>query len=213
MTNFIIIRHGNSASNVDKTYTGHIDSPLSETGIKQAERACEYVYQNFKVDSVYSSDLIRAYDTVLPLAKKLSKEIVTDTALRELYGGKWEGLKFLDLKTLFPEDYKVWEENVGFARPTGGESYSELQIRAINVIKKIAKEQNGKTVVVCTHGGFIRALQCAVCGIDLSQMQQVPYVVNASVSTFSCDGENFIAGEFGYSNHLEGLITSMPKGI
>lgn len=213
MTKFIIVRHGNSASNVDKTYTGHIDSPLSEVGKLQAQRVCEYLFENFKIDSIYSSDLIRAIDTVAPLAKKLKKEIITDVELRELYGGKWEGLKFLDLPDLFPKDYKVWVENVGFARPTGGESYPELQARAVHAIKKIAKEQDGKTVVVSTHGGLIRALQCAVCGVDLSEMQNVPYVVNASISTFLCGGENFTNGVFDFNEYLEGLYTSMPKGI
>ena len=69
MTKLLIVRHGYSTSNVHKTFTGHIDSPLSEVGFKQAEKVSAYLNENYKVDENYSSDLSRAIDTVMPLAK------------------------------------------------------------------------------------------------------------------------------------------------
>ena len=110
MTKILIVRHGNSLSNIAKTFTGHIDSPLSETGKMQAEKASEFIFQNYKVDKIYSSDLSRAIDTVKPLANKLNLAITLEEGLREIYGGNWEGVELSRLEELFYDDYLVWKK-------------------------------------------------------------------------------------------------------
>ena len=213
MTNILIVRHGNSLSNASKTFTGHINSPLSELGNKQAELTCKYIYQNYQVDAIYSSDLIRSIDTVKPLANKLGLNIITDKNLREMYGGKWEGMLFSDLPSKYPDDYKVWTENVGLARCTGGESYAEVQDRAVKIISKIATENDGKTVVISTHGAVIRAFECFVRNIPLTRMQEVNYVFNASVSEIEYFEGKFNIKRTNISEHLADVLTAMPKGI
>ena len=52
MSKILIVRHGNSLSNIDKTFTGHIDSPLSDLGEKQAQKLCDFLYNNFNVDVI-----------------------------------------------------------------------------------------------------------------------------------------------------------------
>ena len=47
MTKFIVVRHGNSLSNIDKTFTGHIDAPLSDVGLEQAKRVSKYIFENY----------------------------------------------------------------------------------------------------------------------------------------------------------------------
>ena len=213
MTTILIIRHGFSESNKLKTFTGHIDAPLSEVGVEQAKLTCEYIEKNYEIDKIYSSDLIRAVDTVKPLAKSLGLEIIKEKGLREIYGGKWEGVAFEKLPELFPEDFKVWKENVGLARCTGGESYIESQQRIIKTLKKIVKEENGKTIAIATHGGLIRGLECFLIGVPLEQMSKVSYVQNASISVIVYDGEKFTLKERDIVKHLNGLCTAMGKGI
>ena len=213
MTKILIVRHGNSLSNIAKTFTGHIDSPLSETGKMQAEKASEFIFQNYKVDKIYSSDLSRAIDTVKPLANKLNLTITLEEGLREIYGGNWEGAELSRLEELFYDDYLVWKKSPGLARCTGGESYEEATERIYNAVKKIALENVGKTVVIATHGGVIRGLQCKLIGLPLSRMKETDYVVNASVTEIDFVDGNLIWVKTNPTNYLEGLITSMPKGI
>lgn len=213
MIKFLIVRHGNSMSNLSKTFTGHKNSPLSELGFKQAELTCDYIYQNYKVDAIYSSDLLRTVDTVNPLSQKTGIEIITDKNLREMYGGKWEGMLFSEIPEKYPEDFKVWKETVGLARCTGGESYEEVQIRAIDCMNKIASKNEGKTVVVSTHGAIIRAFECAARGIPLIRMDEVPYVFNASVSEINYLNGRFEIVKTNISEHLADVLTAMPKGI
>ncbi len=213
MVKIIILRHGHSLSNMQNTFTGHQESPLSEIGLEQAKRACDYIFKNYKIDKIYSSDLSRAVNTILPLSKKLNKEITTSSELRELYGGEWEGVKFQDLKTLFPKDYGLWETSVGLARPTGGESYKEAQTRAVNFITKIAKENDNKTIIIATHGGLIRAIECYFKKIPLENMQSVSYVSNASISIYNYNNGEYEVVKTNVNDYLEGLTTQMPNSF
>lgn len=213
MTKILLVRHGNSLSNVAKTFTGHINSRLSEMGEKQAERACEFILKNYKVDIIYSSDLSRAVNTVKPLANALNIPIHTDENLREIYGGKWEGVQFSKLEELFYDDYSVWKKTPGLARPTDGESYEEAQTRFYNSVKKIAEDNPNKTVVIASHGGVIRGLQCKLMGLPLSRLNEIEYVVNASVTEIDFNDEKLVWARTNPTEYLDGLITSMPKGI
>ena len=129
-----------------------------------------------------------------------------------MYGGEWESKLFADLPILYPQDYKIWKEQPENARPTGGEAYTEVQARILDFVNKIAKEDDGKTVVIATHGGIIKSFRCAVKGVPLKEMNSVPFAVNASVLEIDCDGKTFTErGE--YSDYLKDLQTEMPKGI
>ena len=55
-----IIRHGNSLGNLTKTFYGHHNGPLTETGHEQAKRVAVY-FENKKVDVIYSSDLTAVF--------------------------------------------------------------------------------------------------------------------------------------------------------
>ena len=57
-----------------------------------------------------------------------------------------------------------------------------LRKRALSVMRKIAEENDGKTVAVFTHGGFIRSLRCAWSGLDVSHIKDIPGTHNASVT-------------------------------
>ena len=213
MTRFIVVRHGNSVSNIDKTFTGHIDAPLSEVGREQAQRVSKYIFANYKVDKVYASDLTRAVKTIEPFAKMAGLTVEKERELREIYGGKWEGVKFSDLPEMFPEDFSVWQNSPGLACPTGGESYEKAQERAVKIFNQIANENKDKTLVVCTHGGLIRAVECYALNVPLEEMQKIPFVFNASVSIYEIEDEKFELLESNICDFLGDLQTAMPKGI
>lgn len=211
MTKILIVRHGYSQSNVNKTFTGHIDSPLSETGVKQAQKASLFIKENYSVDEIYSSDLKRAVDTVRPLAEMLNKPIKTDVALREIFGGKWEGAKFSQLIDEYEQDYSLFRNNPGISRCTGGESYVEAGDRIYAAVENIAKKHQGKTIVIATHGGVIRALQCLIMHIPFEKMYEVDFVVNASVSEIDYSNGKFAWVKSCSTEYLDGLVTEMPK--
>ena len=75
MTRIILIRHGQSIANFIGKFAGHSDFDLTELGHRQAELAAGYLLKNEKIDKIYASDLLRAYNTAVPTAKALGLEI------------------------------------------------------------------------------------------------------------------------------------------
>ena len=113
---FYLIRHGESTSNVNKTFTGQQDAQLTPLGCQQAECISRY-FLGIHIDRIYASDLSRAYNTVVPLSKVSRVPIEKNAALREINGGKWEYRTFAELVDLYPEDYALWRNDLANARP------------------------------------------------------------------------------------------------
>jgi broad specificity phosphatase PhoE len=212
-TTLLLIRHGESKANEKKFFAGHLNVELSEKGKAQAVLTANYVAENYQVDTIYASDLSRAYNTAQPLAYKLSKEITATKTLREIYAGEWEGKSFSELQTQYEVDYKVWLQDIGNARCSLGESVEELALRIWETIENIVKENEGKTVAVATHATPIRTLLCRLKGLPLSEMKNVPWVSNASVTVLQYTDGNWQVKAESLDGHLSQMKTSFPANV
>ena len=110
MTRIIITRHGQSIANENGLFAGYSDFDLTELGKRQACSVSDYLLKNERIDTIYSSDLLRAYHTATPVAKALGISIVKDTLLREIFGGEWEGLSFTDIAERSPNELDIWNK-------------------------------------------------------------------------------------------------------
>jgi len=88
----LYVRHGQTDYNSSNLWMGSIDSPLNKEGRIQAESAAAELSGVF-IDKIYSSPLIRAYETAQFIAEKQKKspEIVILPGLRERCFGELEG--------------------------------------------------------------------------------------------------------------------------
>ena len=212
MVKLLVVRHGYSQSNLDGTFTGHLDAPLTDLGLKQGQLVSDYIYKNYKIDAIYSSDLTRAVTTIKPLADSLNMPIIKCKNLREIYGGIWEGKTIAKIKELYADDYNKWHSYAEDMCPTQGESMREVMIRAKNALTDIASKNTGKTVVVATHGGLIKALQGELMGLKVSELGSFDYVCNASIMEIEFDGEFKIVNGC-ISHYLGEMLTEMTKGV
>ena len=212
MTTFLILRHGFTYSNQSSNLAGHTNSPLTEQGIKQGQLACKYIYDNYKVDAIYSSDLIRAADTVKTLSALTNLPIVKREDLREMNCGEWEDVKISVLQEKYGEQLERWKACEDSATPNGGESWSEVQTRIITALKDIAKENDGKTVVIATHGAAIKAIRCYFAKLKRSDWGAMPHAPNASLTVATYDGKEFTEKAV-IDEYLGAIKTEMPKGI
>ena len=206
MVKFVIIRHGYSVFNKERRFTGQCDVDLDSVGFKQAQDTANYVLSNYKIDAIYSSDLKRAVDTATPVAKALNLPINTLKGLRELDVGDWEGLTFEQVRDGYPKEFEHYKTDIGNAYCVGGESYADLVKRSDETMRALAKDNDGKTLLVSTHGGFIRCLRSAWLNIPLGEIKNIPHVANASVTVVDFDGEkaNFIL--IGYDRHIQNKV-------
>lgn len=211
-THIYLIRHGESEGNRVHAFLGHTDLDITEKGHAQAEKTAEYL-KNIHADAIYSSDLKRAYNTALHTAEKKGMDIIKNKNLREIFAGAWENRLFDEISIDYEEEYRVWKENIGQARCTGGESVAELQIRFVDELKKIAKENEGKTVFVFTHATPIRVTKAAFDGISLDEIQNIPWASNASVTHVECDNGVFRVVDYSIDSFMEDLLTVLPKNV
>ena len=213
MTKLLIIRHGQSEANLQRIFVGHTDSPLSDLGKRQAEVTADYVVQNFHVDAVYASDLERAFYTGKAVADRLGLPVTTVSGMREIFAGDWETVKFDVLSTQYGEPYQIWLKNIGLAQTPNGESIAQLQERVVNSLRTIAEENEGKTVVVATHATPIRTFMHHCSGLPLSEMKNISWVSNASVTTAIYENGSFTITEAGHDAHLGDMRTALPKNV
>lgn len=211
----LLIRHGQSEGNIKKVFCGKVDFPLTEKGKEQGAVACEYIYANYKVCAIYASELTRARQTVKRLSELSGIPVSVKPQFNELFGGKWENETVPYIAEHYPEDFKVWEENVGEARPTGGESFKELADRTFKGLRAVVEECGEKdgVAVVATHGGVIRTIQCLLSGLPLSEMKNIPWVNNSSITEIKYADGKFVLGKIGYDEFLGEKRTAMFMGL
>lgn len=202
MTRFIIIRHGLSVYNEARRFQGHLDIPLHAIGLEQADASAKYVLENYKIDRVYSSDLCRASRTAQPIADGLGLPLELDKRLREIDMGLWQGLGYDEAIARFPETERIRKACLGKLRYDGGESYGDVMERVRAFADEVLAENEGKTVVLASHGGTIRALFSSWLGYGPMEMAQVPIVPNASVSVVCIDGDRVTFELRDYTDHL-----------
>jgi len=205
MTRLLLIRHGYSEGNKSRRFSGQLDLELSSEGEHQAELVCDYIEKNYSVDAIYSSDLVRAVNTVKPLAAALNLPIRIYPELREINEGIWQGQLMSEVMEKYPEDYALYKKNLGLYQFQGGECYASLLERLQPMIEKIICENPQKTVVIGTHGAVIRGLLSVWLNLPLERLSEAPRVPNGTLTEveFDADGAHII--KLGFAEHLEKL--------
>lgn len=206
----LFVRHGQSLGNLNGVFLGVTDLDLSPLGYSQAECTAEYL-KLVHIDAIYSSDLLRAYNTSLPTAKNHNLSVIKSQKLREIYAGDWENKKFDSLITDYPDTYGLWKSDIGKSRAKNGESVVEVQNRVVEEVTKIAEQNLGKTVAIFTHATPIRTFFCYAYGQTIDYMKEMHWVSNASVSEAIYKDGKFTAICYGYDDFMNNIKTELPK--
>jgi alpha-ribazole phosphatase len=175
VSNLFLLRHGETEGSGEKRYKGTIDVPLSESGIRQMERASEFIRAALDgpLGGVYSSDLIRARKSAEVIAAQHGAEPVAVDGLRERNFGLWEGLTFDEIRARHPREFAAWAKDPLRFSPMGGESTMEVRDRVVKVMDGILAAHTGGDIVAVAHGGVNRVLLCHFMGMPLENLFRV----------------------------------------
>ena len=190
----IVLRHAQSLGNAKGSFLGHTDLDLTEQGFIQAEMAADFLdATHIHIDKIYSSDLMRAFHTALPSARRRGLLLSTTKELREVYMGKWEGRVVAELDAEYPEEFGIgWRQHFGTCVLPEGESVPHAARRVYDFVVSRAKENLGKTVMFTSHAAAIRSFWGLASGVPFGRMaEEVPFPGNASFSTmlWKSDGQ------------------------
>lgn len=159
MTTLLFVRHGETDWNVERRWQGHADQPLNETGRAQARELAASLADR-PIDVIYTSDLARAHETAMIVGEQLGRSVLIDPRLREVDVGDWSGRLATDI------------DADGLTRWNGGETYHQMGERVVAAVVDLAARHPGKTVLIVTHGGVIRACRASAAGLGFEQSRE-----------------------------------------
>ena len=199
-TKFYLTRHGETQWNIEKIIQGHLDSPLTNKGIRQAKEAASKL-KDIKFDYAFSSDLFRAQRTAQIIAADRDLAIKTSKLLRESAFGPFEGKKVAFLQNSLKKamDYRETlsnDEQMEYKIHPEVESYEELAARMLAFFKQAAVAYPGKNVLAVSHSGAIRATLVKLGFATNQELPHDPYTIpNASYAVIESDGVEFFVGD------------------
>jgi len=175
----VMVRHGQSVANAARVIQGHTDSELTDRGHQEAILLGKMLSREH-ISMMYTSDLRRAKSTMEILCKcrapEQQCEMQESMVLRERNAGVFEGEP---VGTIDQAARAAGQAPREF-EPSGGESWEEVRDRAEAFMQEVLerhlpppsaaevahrklhdkgqfkKDPNVKTVLVVTHGGFIK---------------------------------------------------------
>ena len=199
MSFLILVRHGQSAWNLEKKFTGWVDVDLTEKGKLEAEKAGKLIKQkNINIDYFYSSLQKRAINTLKIIQDVLvhKKDPVKTWCLNERHYGALTGLNKIELSKKIGESKvhdlrRSWDTKPD---PLSKESpYHPLNIKTYeNLPKEILPDSESlkdtfervqeyfmreikekiinNNILISAHGNSIRALCKHLLKLDNNQI-------------------------------------------
>lgn len=148
----ILIRHGETQSNVDKLLdTAHPGAPLNERGLQQAVDLAEAIAHE-EIDALFVSTLTRAQQTGAPLAAARGLEARIIDGVHEIQAGVEE---MSPDWTAYVGMLETWSPTNLDAKLEGGESAREFMTRFDGAIAQIEADGHD-CVAVVSHGAALR---------------------------------------------------------
>ncbi len=185
-----LVRHGQTEWNVKRLIQGHMDIPLNGKGRKQVSALAKKL-EDIQFHAVYSSDLSRTSETAELIAKQHHREVITTTALRERYFGKFQGRSFGKNKNILKliNDLKkstVDENEI--------ENDEKVMKRFVGYLRQISRENIGETILVVTHAGPMRTFLITI-GWGSYENLTEGCIDNLAFVKLASDGKNFTVEE------------------
>jgi broad specificity phosphatase PhoE len=190
MAKLYLIRHGESLWNLEKKAQGHLDSPLTELGIKQSRQLAEYL-KDKNISKIYSSDLNRALDTARIISSILNIPLEKSKDLREINLGIWEGRKGEEIKREDEELYNSWFSNPSKTKIPKGESIESFQKRIVPALYRIINKHRGEKVAIVSHGGVIITFIAFILNVQIDNIYWKIELSNGSISEIEFFEDNY----------------------
>lgn len=181
MTTLILIRHGHTDW-ADKKLAGWLpDVHLNDLGRQQAQDLVERL-KPIELAAIYSSPLERTIETAQPIAQARGLKINQVPNLGEVKCGDWQG-QTLNVLAQKKEWKSAQASPSTFAFPNG-ESFREMQSRAVAAVEQISAAHETEAVALFSHGDVIKAIVVYYSGIALDNFQRVA-ISPASISVIA----------------------------
>jgi len=195
-----VVRHGATDWNQSGRIQGHMDIPLNEAGRAQA-RLASIRLAVLRATALYSSDLLRAYETAQIIGRATGLEVVQTPGLREINFGVWQGLSSLQIRERDPDVYAARRTNPYDVAPVGAETWRHFYDRAMQAVRDILVATAAQRVIVVTHSGVCTVIGLHALGFDCTGKRTFDSH-NCGIHTIAVHGDTWRAVTFNDITHL-----------
>lgn len=202
----LLVRHGQTASNVAQTLGAAHDDPLDAVGERQAQAVAAHLASlNLPAPRVYASTYRRAQQTAVAIADALGVPMTILEGVQEIHVGSWAGRPYAHLHT-HRHDWRHQDGTPGFP---GGESLRGVAERFLAALEGVVDA--GTTPIVVSHGGALTAVLIALLRANPDEAWQDGRFVhsNTGVTELLHGPDGWQARRVADAAHLRDLIASV----
>jgi broad specificity phosphatase PhoE len=183
MNRLLLIRHG-STDMLGSVLCGRMPGVgLSAAGQQEARALADSLRRRESLHAVVSSPLQRARETAEIIAAPQQVKVTVDDRLQEVEFGEWTGKTFAELSD--HQSWRAYNQSRMLHHAPGGESFFQVQARAMEFLNHVFDRGDGMVVAAVTHSDFVRALLTACLGMPLDYLLRLT-VDPASVTELLC---------------------------
>jgi probable phosphoglycerate mutase len=161
-----VLRHGETDHNAARIWQGHLDTPLSELGRRQAD-AVGPALAALSPHRIVSSDLTRARLTAESVGRACGIPVELDDRFREIDVGAWQGMSAADVADRWPQVQQALARGEDVRRGDHGETVAEVADRVgAALTEHLETLAPGQCLVVSTHGASGRTAAAWLLGLE-----------------------------------------------
>jgi alpha-ribazole phosphatase len=199
MEQIILIRHGQTSTSAKKLLHSRMDEEvLIELGRQQMQKTALRLKQ-FSLNKVYVSREKRAGNSAEIIASELGVPLEEIKGIEERDWGDFSGESWETVEEILGP--MTLEERYQYL-PPNGESWKQFEGRINQALDQILLANKGKTVVIVTHAGVIRALIPRLLGVEREETLKY-HPANASITVFDHKDGKFSKVIWNDTAHLE----------
>jgi isoleucyl-tRNA synthetase len=169
---YVVMRHGESTSNVAGVISSNIDNndPITEKGQQQALATAEKL-RDQQIDLIIVSPFMRTRQTAELVREQLglaTDALIVDDRIREFdLAEEFEGKRWHDD---YAANFATWEERFTKELPNS-ENRRDVMKRMGEFLYDIEKTYTDKKILIVSHGGCIATLRAAASGMNIEQQK------------------------------------------
>lgn len=172
MTKVYVVRHGQTAWNLEEVFRGRMDIPLDETGKKEVHLAGEAL-KDETLNAIYSSPLSRSMETAENIAKFQNIPVTPLESIIDISYGEWEGVSLVEVQKKYPDLYGLWLKEPHNITFPGGESLEQVRVRTRNAIDDLLEKHKDENIALVAHRVPNKVICCSLLGIDNSNFWRI----------------------------------------
>ena len=154
--NLWIVRHGQTAWNIQRRFQGISDIPLDADGIQQAENLAQRL-KAIRFTAIYASPLSRSLQTAQIIAAHSidAPPIQTTPDLMEISFGEYEGASIPALEQVLPPDFRTYRYTPSKATLPGGDCIAQRAQQLRSFLDGLDQQYGESDDVLLSAPGYL----------------------------------------------------------